>query len=174
MKTALIRNKNDLEKSKEAEVLLIDADEKTSRSILESLKGKKISKKILILGRDDHFNRRMIETAKFFCLLSPERDSVFKRKDSLKQRDSGLNHVVAKEAKKKNIAIGIDFQEIKNLHGKAQALRIARIMQNIIICRKAKCLILLLDLKNSAKKHELLAFAFSLGMSSQQAKAAVE
>jgi hypothetical protein len=180
MITQLIKSKQDLnlEKIKDVDTFIIDADEKITRSILESFKSKKIDKKIIIFGRDNNFNRRIIEGTKILCLLSPEREimegkNIFRRKDSLKQRDSGLNHVVAKEAVKKGIAIGIDFQEIKNLQGKEKATRLARIMQNIIICRKAKCKILILDLENETNKQELLSFAFSLGMSSQQAKEAI-
>ena len=180
MITQLIKSKQDLnlEKLKDIDTFIIDADEKITRSILESIKSKGIKNKVIILGRDNNFNRRMIEGTKISYLLSPEREIIegkdrFRRKDSLKQRDSGLNHVVAKEATKKGIAIGIDFQEIKKLQGKEKATKLARIMQNIIICRKAKCKIKILDLENKADKQELLSFAFSLGMSSQQAKEAI-
>ena len=177
MLTQLIKSKQDinLEKLKEINILIIDADEKLARSILESLKGKGIKTPVGIFGRDDKFNRRAIETLKINYLISPEREITmgrdkFRRKDSLKQRDSGLNHVVAKAAAKKGIAIVIDFSEVKYLHGKEQTKKIARIMQNIIICRKAKTKIKIWDLENKAKKKDLMDFGFSLGMSSQQAK----
>ena len=69
--------------------------------------------RIAVFGREDKFNRRMIETCKIDYLISPERETEkFKRRDSLKQRDSGLNHYLAKEAKRKNISFIIDFSEI--------------------------------------------------------------
>jgi RNase P/RNase MRP subunit p30 len=89
---------------------LIDADEKTTRAIIQSLKSK--NKTIAILGRDNKFNRRALETLKINYLISPERGS---RKDTLKQKDSGLNHFLAKRAKQKNIAIVINFTESRSV-----------------------------------------------------------
>lgn len=170
-----IKSKQELDKKLEkANFILIDADEKEIRRILEYMKTKKIAIPVAVLGRDDRFNRRMIETCKINYLISPERETEkFRRKDSLKQRDSGLNHYLAKEAKKKGISIIIDFSDIKQLSGKKLATRLSRIMQNIIICRKAKCPVLIADFEGKASKKELMDFGFSLGMSSQQAAQSV-
>ena len=96
-----ISSKREIVEDKEYDGYLIEGDEKIVRSITEFLKSKKEKKVIAILGRDDEFNRRVIETCKIDYLVSPERGHV---RDTLKQRDSGLNHVVAKEAVKKNIS----------------------------------------------------------------------
>jgi len=173
----VIKSKQELEKAtlKDANLILLDTDEKEIRRIIEYLKTKNKSLSLAVFGRDDSFNRRMIETCKIHFLISPERETEkVKKKDSLKQRDSGLNHYLAKEAKKKGIAIIIDFSDIKSLSGKKQAIRLSRVMQNIIICRKAKCRLLIIDFSEKASKKELMDFGFSLGMSSQQAKDAVE
>ena len=152
---------------------LIESSEKTTRGIIASLASKKEKKVIALLGGEDSFNRRAIETLKINYLVSPERGKKF---DTLKQRDSGLNHVVAKEAKRKNITILIDFGEVSNLKGKEKALRLEKIIQNIKICRKAKCKVKIANLNNisAAGEKERMAFATSLGMSSVQAKAAVK
>jgi len=148
---------------------LIDADEGVVRSIIASLEGRKVKGKIAVLGRDNDFNRRMIEKTEIDFLVSPERGV---RRDSLKQRDSGLNHVVAKVAAKKDIGIVIDFDSIAELKDrKEKALRLGRIMQNVRVCRKAGCKILIWGGDDLVS---LRAFGFSLGMSSQQVKEAVE
>ncbi|MBT3397563.1 hypothetical protein HOA55_03775 [archaeon] len=162
MKLKKISSKADLSVKDSSEGYLINAPEKEARRIIESLKQKKSNKIIAILGRDDAFNRRAIETLKINYLFSPELGD---RKDTLKQRDSGLNHVLAKLAKEKGIQIVIDFDEVSKLKGKEKALRIARVIQNIKICRKAKCGIKIIG---NAEEKELKSFGTSLGMSSPQ------
>jgi hypothetical protein len=181
----IYHSKQELEKNinnLDSPILFLDTDEKEIRKIIEFLKAKGKQKPLAVFGRDNNFNRRVIETCKISFLISPERETEEmikkgeRRRDSLKQRDSGLNHVLAKEAIKKGIEIVIDFSEIKKIQGKQQALRLARVIQNIKICRKAKCKILIWDFseKEKATNKELMNFAFSLGMSSQQAKEAIK
>jgi len=158
---------------------LIESSEKESRRIVESLKGS--GKKIGVVGGDDAFNRRVVETLKIDYLVSPE-DGL--KKDSLKQRDSGINHVVAKLAKEKGVLIVVDMGEVRRLASlaagsgqraagkKVLALRLSRIMQNVRVCRKAGCGIRIGSF--GSKKSEVFgekerrAFGFSLGMSSKQ------
>ena len=168
MKFELIKSKNEI--SGKVDGYLIDADEKVARGIVASLKNKKFSGKIAVFGRDDNFNRRALETLKIDYLVSPE---LGERKDTLKQRDSGLNHVLAKIAKTNKIVIVIDFVDVNKLKGKAKALRLARVIQNIKICRRAKCKMEIWDLSGKGNEKALKAFGFSLGMSSQQVKEAV-
>jgi len=164
-----ISSKKDLLESPEISGYLISADEKTTRSIIESLKNKKDKKIIAVLAQDDFFNRRMIETCKINYLVSPELNE---ERDTLKQRSSGFNQVLAKEAVKKGIAIVISFLELKDLDKKKKAIIIARIIQNIKICRKTKCKIKIAsfakDKEEQKTEQELKAFLFSLGASSQQ------
>ncbi len=170
-----ISSKREIVEDKEYDGYLIEGDEKIVRSITEFLKSKKEKKVIAILGRDDEFNRRVIETCKIDYLVSPERGHV---RDTLKQRDSGLNHVVAKEAVKKNISIVIDFSSLVKFEKKFQARVLARIMQNIKICRKAKCHIKIATFavrkEDLRDEFSLRSFCFSLGMSSEQVRDAVQ
>lgn len=164
MKTKTIKSKAEI-KEPFPEMYLIDADgnENSARAMIESLKNKKFSGKIGIFGWNDSFNRRAIETLKIDYLISPEKNT---GKDSLKQRDSGLNHVVVKEAVRKNIAVVIDFDDVFEIKDKKQrAIRLAKIIQNVKVCRKAGCRILIWG---NADKYALQSFGFSLGMSSQQ------
>jgi RNase P/RNase MRP subunit p30 len=152
---------------KSEEFLLIDTNgnEKELRRILDSLKGKKAI--VGVYGHGDFFNRRIIETTKINYLINPER-ILKEKKDGLKQRDSGINHVVAKEMTKKKIALLIDFDSLESLNKKEKVIVISRIIQNVKICRKAKTKIKILS--KSEDKKGLEAFASSIGMSSQQVK----
>jgi len=125
-------------------------------------------KPIIVLAQDDEFNRKILEYGKFDILLSPERG---KRKDSLKQMDSGLNHVLARIAAKNNVAIGIDMHEISKLEKKEKAKILGRIIQNIKICRKAKTKLKLLNYKD---RIDALSFLLSIGASTSQAKEALD
>lgn len=152
----------------EKELILIDTNgnEKEARRILDSLKGKKA--RLAIYGHSDLFNRRVVETMKITFLINPEK-LLLDKKDTLKQRDSGMNHVVAKEMAKNRVVLLIDLDYLENLKPKDKAITISRIIQDIKICRKAKCEIKFLQTEN---KKGLEAIGFSLGMSSQQVKEA--
>ena len=125
-------------------------------------------KPVIVIAKDDEFNRAVLEYGRFDILLSVEGG---KRKDKLKQLDSGLNEIVARIAAKNNVAIGIDFAEIFKLEGKEKAVRLARVMQNIKLCRKASCRIVLINCSDAKKGFD---FMISLGASSKQAKEAIE
>ena len=164
-----VKTKAEIKEQDNSEGYFIASSEKEARKIIDSLKQKK--KVIAVLGKDDAFNRRAIETLKINFLISPEYGE---KKDTLKQTDSGLNHVITKIAKEKNISIVINMQEIMSMQDKkSKAKKLARIMQNIKICRKTGCKIKIASFASSPKeiisKHNRKAFGFSLGMSSQQA-----
>lgn len=120
-------------------------------------------KPIVVQARDDDFNRKILESSKFDILLSVEAGY---RKDKSKQLDSGLNHVVAKIASDRGIAIGIDLNELRNLEKKEKSKRIARISQNIKLCRKANTKLAIIGCKD---KKNCFALLLSLGASTQQA-----
>lgn len=130
---------------------------------INSIKSSK-DKSIIVKAQNENFNRKILEYGKFHILLSPEDLS---EKNSLRQINSGLNHVLAKIAAKNKIAIGIDFKEISNLEKKAKAERLSKIFQNIKICRKAKTKI---AYKKNTKTNSLL---LTLGASTQQIKEAL-
>lgn len=133
-----ITGKGDISSSDDCDGYLIEGSEAEARRIISSLKAKKIVKKIAFVGGDDQLNRRVLEKLKINYLVSPEAKTGF---GTLKQRDSGLNHVTAKIASQKDICIVIDVGEISKLEGKDLAIRLEKIIQNIKIARKAKCCI---------------------------------
>ena len=125
------------------------------------------TKPIIVKAQNDEFNRKILEYGKFDILVGIETE---KRKNTLRQLDSGLNHVLGKIASKNNIIIGIDLEEISRLKEEEKANALAKIMQNIRICRKAKTRLIIL---NAEDKKNAFHFLISLGASTQQAKDAV-
>jgi len=121
---------------------------------------------IIIEAQDDNFNRKILEYGKFDILLSPEKGF---RKDKPKQLDSGINHILAEIAAKNKVAIGINVKDIEALNKKDKAQRLARIKQNIKICRKAHSNFKILNFKDRIDAQNLL---ISLGASTQQTKKA--
>lgn len=136
------------------------------------LKTKKENPKELIIVRaqDDEFNRKILETKDVNVLLSPE---IHDRKDYMKQRDSGLNEFLTKLAAKNNISIGINIDEIQKLDKKDKARILARIKQNIMLCKKAKCKISIFP-KGKFTKQDIMGFMMTLGASTDLAKKASE
>lgn len=127
---------------------------------------KKAKTPIIVRAADDSFNRKLLEYGKFQVLLSPENG---KRTNTIRQINSGMNHVLAKIASKNNVAIGIDLKELKKLSVKEKIQRISKIIQNIKICQKARA-----NLAINGDKREAFHFLLSLGASSQEAKKAIE
>jgi len=129
-------------------------------------------KLIIIQGSDDDINRIAVDDKRVSILLSPERK---RKKDFLHVRNSGLNHVLCDLAAKNDVAIGINLSEIKKLKGKEKALRLGRVMQNIGLCRKSKTSMVLASFgKKPSSVYDLRSFAFSLGMTTDQAKKSLE
>lgn len=129
---------------------------------------RKESPPVIILARDDSYNRKLLEYGNFDILLSPESGS---RKAGLKSTDSGLNHVLARIASRNRISIGIDLAEIRLLGKKEKAERLSRISQNIRICRKAKARIKVL---NAESRQHAFSLLISLGASAAQAREAID
>lgn len=137
-----------------------------SKDQLKSLNPKDLN---IVLGGD--LNREVLENRKVDVLLSPE---ISAKKDFLHHRNSGLNHILCKIAKKNKVAIGINFNDILNLNPVDRGLRIGRIMQNIRLCRKYKVNIIAgtyarneYELRNLT---DLVSFLESIGSTTKEAK----
>ena len=119
-------------------------------------------KTIIFSSDDDDLNRKILEKEKINILLLNQSE----KKDFMKQRNSGLNQVLAKIAKKKNIIIGINFDEILSSSGKRKAEIFARIKQNIKLCNKNKLKMkfIFLNKKNNRDIHDLKSLGLVLGM----------
>lgn len=120
---------------------------------------------IIFCSDDDELNRKILEKEKINTLLLNQS----KRKDFQKQRNSGFNQVMARLAKKNNVIIGINLDEILNSSGKEKSQILARIQQNIKLCNKNK---LNMRFISNSKKNifDLKALGLILGMPTQMVK----
>ena len=119
---------------------------------------KNSNKTIIFSSNNDELNRKVLEKLPIQILLI----NLANRKDKPKQRDSGFNHVLAKIAKKKNIIIGINLDEIINSKNEAEIF--ARISQNIKLCNKNKLKMKFISFKQKRNIYDLEALGLVLGM----------
>ncbi|MEX2017593.1 MAG: RNase P subunit p30 family protein [Candidatus Pacearchaeota archaeon] len=125
----------------------------------EIKKARETGKKIVFSG-DDELNRKVLEKEKIDILLV----KLVKRKDRLKQRDSGFNQVLAKLAQKGKVAIGINLDEIIKADKKEKAKIIARLVQNVKLCNKNKLKMKFISSDNSKDIYDLVSLGSVLGM----------
>ena len=134
--------------------------------ILESVKeARKKEGLVIIKGGNDTINRAAVSCKQVDVLLNPEPLT----KDSLTQRNSGLNQVLCKLAAKNNVAIGFSFDRLFLGHE-----MIGKIMQNIKLCRKYKVNMIFVTLAKDKYQLrsaiDMLSIARLLGMEPGQAK----
>jgi len=129
--------------------------EKARKKIKEN-KGKEI----IFSSNNDDLNRKILEKEKINVLLINQTG----RKDKQKQRDSGFNHVLAKIAKKNNVTIGINLDEIIESKAKQSAEIRARVMQNIKLCNKNKLKMKFISQKHKRNIYDLKSLGLVLGM----------
>jgi len=115
--------------------------------------------KIIFTSEDDELNRKILEKEKIDVLLLNQKN----RKDWQKQRNSGLNQVMAKIAKKNNIKIGINLDEIIESDEQKKAKIISRIVQNIQLCNKYKINMEFIS-KNKLNSIKIKSLGLTLGM----------
>ena len=117
-------------------------------------------KKIIFSSEDDELNRKILEKENINVLLL----NMEKRKDFQKQRNSGFNHVLAKLAKKKDVSMGINLDEIIKTSEKEKARILARVHQNIQLCNKEKIKMEFIYKNNKRNLYDLKALGVVLGM----------
>lgn len=119
-------------------------------------------KEIIFSSDDDELNRKILEKEKINVLLI----NLSNKKDRQKQREAGLDHVMAKIAKKNNVIIGVNLDEIINSEKKEKAEILARIQQNIKLCNKNKLKMKFINIENKNKRnlYDLKALGLVLGM----------
>ncbi len=128
---------------------------------------RKENKQIIILSQDDEFNRKALEIKGLNMLVINEELEI---KDYSKQRNSGLNEVLANICSQKNIKIGIQIEKIINKSEIEKARALARLAQNIMLCKKAGVkLVFVGDIKD---KLALQSMLLTLKADSKQAKEA--
>ena len=126
----------------------------------------------IIEGGDDDKNRKALENRNTDILLSPEKT---RNKDFMHSRDSGLNQVLCKIAKKNEIAIGFNFNEV--LISKNRHLILGKMMQNVKLCRKYKVNMIIISGANDEMEmkmpKDLISFGKTIGKTAEEAKKAL-
>ena len=137
-------------------ILISEKTFEKSRKLIKENHGKEI----VFTSEDDELNRKILEKEKITFLLLNQKN----RKDFAKQRNSGLNQVLAKIAKKNNVSIGINLEEIIQSKPKEKAQILSRIIQNIKLCNKYKIQMKFFSRNQFLKNHGSKAFGSILGM----------
>lgn len=147
----------------EKQIIVQEKEFEKARKQIQKQKKENPKNITIFSSDDDELNRKILEKLPIDILLLNQKQ----RKDFQKQRDSGFNQVLAKIAKKNNIAIGINLDEIieeKSPKNKAEIL--ARIKQNIKLCNKNKLQMKFIAQKqeNERNIYDLKALGLILGM----------
>lgn len=156
-----------------ADNLVVEKNNEEARKKIEKIS--KVNSLIIVLGRDEEFNRKILENKKVKILLDPENTN---KGSSLFQRNSGLNHVLCKIAKENDVAIGINLSEIIKKEGKERSEYLAKVMQNIMLCKKYKTKMIITPLAENENElrnsYDMKSLCLVLGMDTKMAKEAVE
>jgi len=122
---------------------------------------------LLVRGGDLRMNRAAVEANEVDILTHPEHG----------RYDCGMNHVMAKLAKRNNVAIEINFREILTSTKKTRSRILASMRDNIALARKYKMPVILCS---GAISHwemrdplSMASMAEQLGMALKDAKEAV-
>lgn len=106
------------------------ADGKETNKIKNKLKA---DKAFVAVRSSNNRDREVIEGLKPDLIFSFENTA---RKDFIHQRASGINHILCKLAKEKEVMIGFSLSDI--LNAEDNKLILGRIIQNIQLCKKFK------------------------------------
>ena len=147
-------------------IILNNHDINKIRNEIIKIKKEKPNEVIAVYSQDDEFNRKALEIKKLDILILNEE---LNKKDYLKQRNSGLNEILAKIAKKNNISLAIDIQNLMKKSKKEKAIAFSRLIQNITICKRTKTNLIFLE----DERKEFNSLLLSLGASTQQVKNSV-
>ena len=142
------------------------ANTNEARKQIDSLS--KDNEKVVVISQlDDEFNRKILENKKVDMFVLNED---LKIKDYMKQRNSQLNEILCKLAVKNNIIIGVEIEKIVKKSDIEKAKSLARLRQNIMLCKKSKCNLICYAKNLDKNKKELQSLILTLGGSTKQAK----
>lgn len=124
-------------------------------------------------GNED-VNREASECWEVDVIASPELSS---ERDYTRQRGSGIDLPIAKFCAERGIAIEFNFNNILQSYGDARSRLLGRMAQNVTICRRAKCPMLITSgaraLAEMRDATVLMAFGEHVGMTAEEAKGAL-
>src|SRR3989344_1891941 len=114
----------------------------------------------IAIGGSYNLNKRILENKNIKLLLDPET----LEEDFMKYKNSGLNQVLAKLAKKNNIGIGFSLERLCKLNKIEKSKLFGKILQNIRLCNKYKVKYYIVNFNNDKNINDLTALALSLGI----------
>lgn len=132
------------------------------------------SKEVVIAKGDDKLNRLASDCWEIDLIGSPETHT---DKDFMHQMNSGIDYVIARACSEKDITIEFNFGNVLNSHGRNRSKILARMAQNVRICRGTKTGMIITS--GSKEKYglraprDLMAFGLVLGMTLTEAQEAV-
>jgi|TARA_B100002003_G_C14060337_1_gene510457 RNase P/RNase MRP subunit p30 len=125
------------------------------------------NEEVVVRAGSDEFNRKVFEMRDVGMVVGLE----FGKRDRLKQRDSGLNEIMCRLAKKNGIVVGVDVGRLARLDKLEKAKVLARVRQNIGLCKRTGVKMIGYPAGDYDKK-DLSGLVVSLGGSSGQGKMA--
>ena len=131
-----------------------------ARKAIKTAKIAKAQTPIIFSSNDDELDRQILEKEKIDVLLLNQKG----RKDFQKQRNSGFNQVMAKAAKQNEVVIGINLDEIISSDKKEKAQILARVSQNVKLCKKNKLKMTFISVNKHKDNYDLTALGLVLGM----------
>jgi RNase P/RNase MRP subunit p30 len=137
-----------------------------ARTQILKLKKEKLHEKIALISQDDEFNRKALEIKGLNALIINE---LIYKKDYSKQRNSSLNEVLAKICTEKNIEILIEIENILKMEEKDKARALARLKQNIILCKRTGTKLSFLKNEQNLDSKALESLMITLGANTKQA-----
>ena len=142
------------------ELIIKEKDFESAKKAIEKAKKEKLQ--VIFSSEDDELNRKILEKEKIDILLI----NLLEKKDRQKQRDSGFNQVLSKIAKKQDVTIGINLDEVIESSPKEKSQILARIRQNIKLCNKAKLKMKFITQEKSNERniYDLKSLGLVLGM----------
>jgi RNase P/RNase MRP subunit p30 len=99
----------------------------------QALGARRMSDLVLVLGSEN--NRQVLEQGHADVLFELETQQ---HRDFIYQKNSGLNHILAELAVKKEVIIGLSFSMLINSEPKNRPRLFGRLMQNMRLCKKYK------------------------------------
>lgn len=131
------------------------------RDIIEFRKIVSKDASVLIRCFDDELLRKVLETKGHHSLIL----SLKNGRNSIRGVDSGFNHVLASLASKNGITLCFDMSELKGTEKREKSAILSKLMQNLVLCRKKKCKIKVINYKSV---YDVRSLFLSLGCSTEQ------
>ena len=103
-------------------------------------KFRKMAEVIIVYGGEYNINRIAAEDERVDIISHPEH----------KRKDSGIDEIIARSAKERNVAIEINFNEILETYRKIRSHVFNHMMKNISICKKHDTMMVI---SSDAKSH---------------------